>query len=138
MNFDSIKQLDFTSINEGSKPSLDRNGAYITIARDRIDITKPISAALGYPELVFVGTSGNMIGIKPVKKSEGGVKVVRNHNNSRVCGADYINRLTSRIAPMNGVDLHRCYIRVPFDRKEDGYLIFDAEQMTVFEKKSRS
>ena len=138
MNFDSIKQLDFTSINEGSKPNQDRGGAYITIARDRIDFTKFISVALGYPEFVFVGTSGNVIGIKPVKKPEGAVKVVRNHNNSRVNGADYIHRLTSRITPMNGIDLRIYNIMVPFDRKEDGYLIFDAEQMAVIEKRSRS
>jgi hypothetical protein len=137
MNFDSIKQLEFVSINEGPAQDSSNGDAYITIANDRIDITKSISIVLGYPEFVFVGTNGNAIGIKPVKKSEGAVKVVRNNNNSRVCGVNYIRRLTSRIASMNDVDLRSHYIRVPFDRKEDGYLIFDAGQMTVIEKQSR-
>ena len=137
MNFDSIKQLEFVSINEGSEPISARGGAYITIAKDRIDITKRISIVLGYPEYIFVGTSGNAIGIKPVKKSEEAVKCVRNNNNSRVCGADYIHRLATRIPSMKNVDLRSHYIRIPFDRKEDGYLIFDAGQMTVIEKRSR-
>lgn len=138
MDFDSIKQMEFFSISEGTLQYPSHGDAYITISDDRIDITKSISIELGYPNFVFIGTNGNAIGIKPVNKSEGALKVCRNNKNLRVCGVDYISRLTARIASMHDVNLRSHYIRVPLDRKEEGYLIFDAGQMMVIEKKKRS
>ncbi len=142
MNFESIKQLDFVSIAEGPalvKPANKPEGkAYITIGSYYIDMTKRIAMELGCPDFVEIGTLGELIGIKAVEKNNPkAVQVLKSQGKMfRVTGTDKILRISARIKTVADVDLYHNYIQVPYDRKEDGYYIFDLSRMLVCQKKN--
>ena len=134
MNFTPLKLFEFKPLGESA--SRKRGTLEIAIRSHRIDLSKSLFEAMGSPDKVQIGTSGNYLAVWGDPREGFQISSSRK-SGAAINGKDNVIRLQSRMEQLKGVDFSTHFVVLSAPEVEGGKLIYNLEGMQVCLRQKR-